>query len=254
MNTTPDLTSTPLTTYDRGQGRTLLLLHGGAGPLSVIPFADRLVETGGLRVVVPTHPGFQGTARPEAISTPADLAARYVALLSELDLEDVTVVGFSIGGWIASEIALHNDARVAGIVIANGVGIEVDGHPVADVSQMTPPEISALSFHEPALAPNPANLSDEQRAQTLANIKAVVGYGAGMASRGLRAELSGVAVPSLVIWGESDGIADTAYGQAYADAFARGRFELLERAGHVPQIEQPEALAAAIRSFMEELA
>jgi pimeloyl-ACP methyl ester carboxylesterase len=251
MNSSSHLATTPLTTYDRGQGRTLLLLHGGAGPLSVIPFADRLVAAGGIRVVVPTHPGFQGSERPETLRTPADLAVRYLALLGELDLEDVTVVGFSIGGWIASELALHNDARIARIVIANGVGIEVDGHPVADVSQMTPPEISALSFHDPALAPNPANLSDEQRAQTLANIKAVVGYGAGMSSRGLGAELNGVTVPALVIWGESDGIADTAYGQAYADAFARGRFQLLERAGHVPQIEQPEALAAAILSFTE---
>ena len=71
----------PLSIHDRGRGRTLLLLHGGTGPKSVIPFADRLVETGGIRAIVPTHPGFSGTERPATLRTPADLADRYAALL-----------------------------------------------------------------------------------------------------------------------------------------------------------------------------
>jgi hypothetical protein len=91
---------------DRGDGRSFLLLHGGAGPQSVLAFADLLAAEGDARVLVPTHPGFSGTPRPESLHTVRDLAAVYVALLDELDLRDVSVIGNSIGGWIAAEMAL----------------------------------------------------------------------------------------------------------------------------------------------------
>ena len=241
---------TPLSGYDRGTGRPLLLLHGGAGPRSVIPFADRLVEAGGTRVIVPTHPGFSGTERPATMQTPANLAERYLALLDELGLDDVTVVGFSMGGWVASEIAVRADPRVSRIVVVDGIGITVDGHPVADVSGLSQPEIAALSYHDPSLAPNPATLTDEQRAEFISNIAAVVSYsGDPTVNSGLSARLGEVGVPALVIWGESDGIADADYGRAYAAAYPHGRFELLKETGHMPQIEQPEALAAAILAF-----
>ena len=78
----------PATITDRGQGHTFLLLHGGAGPLSVTAFADTLAETEQARVIAPTHPGFGGTPRPDALDSPQGLAALYVALADELDLTD----------------------------------------------------------------------------------------------------------------------------------------------------------------------
>ena len=55
---------------DRGSGRPLLLLHGGGGPRSVLPFAERLTAARDLRTITPTHPGFSDTPRPEALRTP----------------------------------------------------------------------------------------------------------------------------------------------------------------------------------------
>src|SRR4051794_9587476 len=89
-----------------GAGRPVLLLHGGGGPQTVEPFGARLAAELGVRVVVPTHPGFGGTERPEGLTTIAGLAREYAGLLDELDLTGVTVVGNSIGGWIAAELAL----------------------------------------------------------------------------------------------------------------------------------------------------
>src|SRR5690242_15153531 len=122
----------PLTVDEVGTGRPFLLLHGGAGPASFLSFASYLAERRPARVLVPTHPGFNGTPRPDGVADVRALAGLYVALLDQLDLRDVTVVGNSIGGWIAAELALLASPRVAGVVIMNGVGIAVPGHPVAD--------------------------------------------------------------------------------------------------------------------------
>src|SRR4051812_22285383 len=86
---------------DRGHGRPFLLLHGGGGPQTVAGFGELLA--GAHRVISPVHPGFGGTVRPDGFTSVAGLAELYAALLAELDLTDVTVVGNSIGGWIAAE-------------------------------------------------------------------------------------------------------------------------------------------------------
>src|SRR5262245_31959618 len=125
---------------DRGAGPAYLLLHGGAGPRSVADFADRLADSRSARVFVPTHPGFGGTERPATLRTVRDLAAVYVALLDRLELTDVTVVGNSVGGWIAAEMAVSGSPRIERMVIVDGVGIEVPGHPVVDFFALTFPQ------------------------------------------------------------------------------------------------------------------
>ena len=95
-----------LTLEDRGEGQPFLVLHGGAGPQSVASFSQLLAEKGRNRVLTPTHPGFGGTPRPDELNSVAGLAALYGVLLDDLGLEDVTVIGNSVGGWIAAEMAL----------------------------------------------------------------------------------------------------------------------------------------------------
>src|SRR5690348_1021549 len=103
---------TELTFSDLGSGRPYLLLHGGGGPLTVTPFAELLASTPA-RVITPTHPGFAGTHRSDTMRTVRDLAALYVGLIAKLELRDVTVIGNSVGGWIAAEMALLDTSRSA---------------------------------------------------------------------------------------------------------------------------------------------
>ncbi|HEY6887746.1 MAG TPA: alpha/beta fold hydrolase [Solirubrobacter sp.] len=216
-----------------------VLLHGGGGPGSVAGFAERL-RAGGHTVSAPVHPGFSGTPNPEALATPGELADHH---LRTLDGDAVTVVGFSLGGWVAAELATRHDPRVARLVIVDGVGFALDGHPVADVTALTPAELASRSFHDPEAfqgAPSP---------ETAANVREVVRYGGDMSDPGLRSRLAAIDIPALVVWGESDGMADPVYGRAFADAIPGARFELLAEAGHMPQLEQPERLAALITAF-----
>src|SRR5215831_3950378 len=228
-----------VTIDDRGEGRPFLLLHGGGGPQTVAGFAELLATKEPARVITPTHPGFGGTPRPDGLASMAGLAALYRELLDRLGLHDVTVIGNSIGGWIAAELALLGSARISGLVLVDAVGIEVEGHPVTDIFPLSMDELARLSYYNPAaFRIDPAAMTEEQRAGMAANRAALAVYGgARMADPGLRARLAAIACPTLVIWGEADRIVDPDYGCAYAAGIPGARFELLPGTGHLPQME-----------------
>jgi pimeloyl-ACP methyl ester carboxylesterase len=238
-----------LTVDERGEGRPFLVLHGGAGPQSVTAFAQLLADNGGLLVLVPTHPGFGGTPRPEALDSATKLATLYLGLLDELELEDVTVIGNSVGGWIAVEMVVAGSPRIGRLVLLDAVGIEIEGHSVTDVSALSLPEIQALSFHDPVpFRIDPATVPEAQKAIMAANAATLAVYAGSqaMADPTLLGRLSGVSVPTLVLWGESDRIVEPAYGQAYAAAIPGARFELLSGTGHMPQMETPQLVIQSI--------
>jgi pimeloyl-ACP methyl ester carboxylesterase len=238
-----------LTVEERGDGQPFLLLHGGAGSQSVAAFAQLLAEKDHNRVLTPTHPGFDDTPRPDALNSAAKLADLYRGLLDELGLEDVTVIGNSVGGWIAAEMALLGSPRISGIALLDAVGIEVKGHPVADVSGLSLPEIQALSFHDPRpFRVDPATIPDAQKAVMAANGATLAVYAGSpaMADPTLLGRLSDIAIPALVLWGESDRIVEPPYGQAYAAAINGARFEILPGTGHMPQMETPGLVLQAI--------
>ena len=231
-----------VTVEDRGDGQTYLVLHGGAGPQSVAAFSQRLAEQQRRRVLTPTHPGFGGTLRPDRLNAVAKLAALYKGLLDRLELDAVTVVGNSVGGWIAAEMALLDSPRIVRLVLLDAVGIEVPNHPVADVSGLSLPEIQALSFYDPTpFRVDPATIPDAQKEVAAANAQALAVYAGppAMADPTLLGRLRDIDVPTLVLWGDSDQIVTPAYGQAYAAAINGARFEVLPDTGHMPQMESP---------------
>jgi len=236
---------------ERGDsGRPILILHGGGGPQTVAGLAAGLSKA---HVLVPTHPGFAGEPRPEWFNSIDDLAFAYLDLLERLDLRDVLVIGSSMGGWVASTMALRDTTRrLRGLVLVNATGIRVEGHPVADVSSLTPDQLSALSFHNPAaFRVDPATVSPQQIEARVANFRTLAVYDQGLDSADpkLSRRLRRVSIPVLVAWGESDRVVDSEYGRAYAQAFPHARFELIPEAGHLPQIEQPERLLDLVRKF-----
>jgi pimeloyl-ACP methyl ester carboxylesterase len=233
---------------DHGSGQPFLLLHGGAGPQSVTGFAEKFAASHDVRVLVPTHPGFGGAPRPEALTSVGDLAALYNALLDQLDLRDVTVIGNSIGGWVTAEIALLKSPRVSGIVLIDAVGIEVPGHPVADFFSLTIDQVFQRSFHNPEpFRIDPATLPPAAQAIAAGN-RAAIGVYAGttMTDPALVGRLGTLEIPTLVLWGDSDGIVDVDYGRAYAAAIPMARFQLLAETGHSPQLETPDLVIHAI--------
>ena len=236
-------------------GRPILILHGGGGPQTVAGLAADLSNHA--HVLVPTHPGFAGESRPEWFDSIDDLAFAYLDLLERLDLRDVLVIGSSMAFGSRSAMALHDTAHVvSGIVLVDAGGIQVEGYPIADVSSLTPDELSALSFHNPVpFRVDPATVSPEQAEARAANFRTLYVYdqGQGMGDRKLRRRLRRVNIPVLVVWGESDGVIDPNYGRAYAQSLPHARFELIPEAGHLPQIEQPARLLKLVQEFVDSI-
>ena len=235
---------------DVGSGPAVLVLHGGGGPLTVARFVEAM--SANARVIAPVHPGFGGTPRPDDFDSVEKLADAYAALLDRLALTDVLVIGFSIGGWIANALALRAGERLRGVVLANGAGIMVDGEPCADVFSLTPQQLSALSYHDPArYGIDPSKLTDAQKAGMAGNMKTLAVYGRArdMGDPGLRARLADVRVPVLVVWGDSDRVVTPAYGRAVAQSFPNARLEIIEQCGHMPQIEQPARLLELVATM-----
>lgn len=230
-----------------GGGRPLLLLHGGAGPRSMRPIVGLLED---FKVLLPTHPGFDGTERPSWITSMKDLANCYLALIGELGLQDVVVVGNSVGGWIAAEMVASQPLSFAGIILVNAVGLEptdVSG-PIANPRSLPPGELVKLSFSDSAKAPP---FTPEVATQLQANQQVLMAYAGQpyMHDPELADRLSRITTPALVLWGSSDRVVTPEYGREYARRIPGARFEVIREAGHLPQIEQPEATAQAIRTF-----
>ena len=209
-----------VTVSDYGAGRPFLLCTGRRAR-HVARFGETLADR--QRRVLSTHPGF---AAPPARGCTPGPAALYVALLDQLGLD---VIGNSIGGWIAAEMAILNSPRVSRVILIDAVGLEVPGHPVADFFSLTMDQVFELSFHDPApFRIDPATLPPAAQAIAAANRATLATYaGTAMTDPTLAGRLADVAAPTLVVWGDSDRIVDPGYGRAFADAIPKARFELL---------------------------
>ena len=238
----------------RGAGRTFLLLHGGAGPASMYGLTDALSAKA--RTVVPVHPGFNGTPRPERFHRIEDLVLAYLSLIERLDLRDVVLVGNSLGGWIAAEMALRLSPRLAGAVLINSVGIDAGKPELAIVDPATVPsqDLAGLSFHDPKKFAFAAS-TPEAAAARVENQKALRVYAGEpfMHEPTLRARLANMPIPTLVIWGESDRIASPDYGRLLASSIPNSQFAPVAEAGHFPQIEQLGEVERLIGAFADRL-
>ncbi|MEU4170830.1 alpha/beta hydrolase [Streptomyces sp. NPDC026665] len=242
----------PLTLTETGpvDGRLTLVLHGGGGPATVQGIATHLAERHGMRAVVPTHPGWNGTERPDWLTGIDDLALTYLHWLRDEGHRDVLVVGSSVGGWTAAELAFRDDGEViSSLVLVNATGVAVPGEPVREIFGLRPDEIAAYAYHDPApYAVDPATLTEERIAMQQANMASLrlLAGDPYMHDPKLLNRLGRVRIPALVLWGESDRIVTPAYGRAYARAFGRGSFEPIAEAGHLPHVERPEATFAVL--------
>ncbi|MFC8428194.1 alpha/beta fold hydrolase [Streptomyces sp. NPDC057253] len=242
-----------LTMSETGVGRPVLVLHGGGGPATVTGLAQHLSRTA--HTITPVHPGWDGTPRPAWLTGIDDLARVYLRTLRERELRDVLVVGSSLGGWIAAEMAAHDSAgTISGLVLIDAVGVEVDAEPIVDFFALDARGIAEHSWHDSdRYYLDPADLASEElarRQSNMATMRALAGdpY---MHDPGLLPRLSRIQVPTLLLWGESDRIVTPAYGAAYAEAFADGRLEIIPEAGHLPHIEQPDAAYALIEAHLD---
>jgi pimeloyl-ACP methyl ester carboxylesterase len=238
----------------KGAGHPILLLHG---PNTIDPGA-RFVEllSAHAEIIAPSHPGFGRSPRPADFDTVYDLVHLYLDLIEALPHGKVTLIGCSFGGWLAAEIAAACCHRLDRLVLVDAFGIKLgdrESRDILDLFNTAPAEVLRRSWHDPVKqAPDFNAMSDEELVVRARNWDALCLYGwqPFMYNPNLPRWLSRIAVPTLVLWGASDGVVSPDYGRAYCDRIPGARFELIPEAGHYPEIEQPEVFAAHVAAFL----
>ncbi|NEN05746.1 alpha/beta hydrolase [Diaminobutyricibacter tongyongensis] len=252
IDITTEAGTAEVTYAEFGQGRPVVILHGGAGPQSVTAFAELFAARGDSRVIVPTHPGFAGTPRPDHLDSIRALAELYATMIDELDLTDVLLIGNSIGGWIAAELALIAGPRLSALILVDAAGLDVDGHPIADFFSLTMDQLADLSYFEPgAYRIDVDALPAPVKSAMAGNRAALLAYaGTSMADPTLRMRIAGIRIPTLVVWGQADRVVDPAHARAYATGIPGAALDLIDNAGHLPQLETPERLRDDVAAFV----
>jgi pimeloyl-ACP methyl ester carboxylesterase len=254
--TTIRIAGLDLELFETGQGPALLFLHGGQGFNSAQPFVAPLA--GQRRLLVPSHPGFGKSSLPDWLDSVDDIAHLYLELLDRLDLAAVDVVGCSIGGWIAAEMATKAPERIRRLVMVGPVGVKVgspDKLDIPDIFAMSQDDAAAVLFHDAArMKPDIAQMSDDELTAMVRGREtlALLTWEPWMHNPKLKHRLHRVAMPALFVRGESDGLVSAPYMQAYARLLPKSRTATIAAAGHAPQLEQPQAFASTVLAFLEE--
>ena len=235
-----------------GTGDPLLFIHG-AGGLMWDPFFDALAATH--KVIAPEHPGFGQSQGLEHVEDIWDLVLYYNELLDVLGVPLAKVVGHSFGGMVAAELAANNPERVSRLVLIAPIGLWLDAYPVPDISAILPEHLPALLFADPtgplaAMMPSPDPTDPDSMLAAVNNITSILQFTWPLPDKGLKKRLYRVKAPTLVVWGDKDGLVHPAYAKAFADAISGARVAMFADAGHIPQLEQFDQVSAEVAAFL----
>lgn len=238
----------------RGSGPPLLLLPGEEALELEGPFVDRLAAR--YELLVPSPPGFGRSSRPDWITGVDDIAYVYLDLLERLGVGPLPVVGCSLGGWIAAEMATKDDSAFARLVLIDPYGIKVGGptdRDIADIFLLHPDEVMRRKWFDPERGkrdypamPEDVLLIVARNRETFARYC----WEPYMHDPKLRYRLHRIGVPTLLVWGAADGIVDAGYGAAYARLIPGAELAVIPEAGHYPHLEQPARVLERLDAFL----
>ena len=236
-----------------GRGAPLLVLHHDIGTPEQLPFYEALAAR--FTVLLPSHPGYDGSERPAWMRNVRDVAATYQALLAQRGGADVTLVGLGFGGWIAAEMATMAPVGFRRLVLVGAMGIKPADGEILDQALVSYIDYVRAGFEDQAafeglFTPDPATPQLEQwdlnREMTFR-----IAWKPYMYNPTLAPLLGGVQTPALIVWGRRDRIVPAGVAEQYGRALPKSRVTVLDGAGHFVEMEQPETLAKLITQFVE---
>jgi len=232
----------------------IVFLHGAGGHTGWMGFLDELARD--FAVYAPEHPGFGRSDDPLWLDEVGDLAYFYLDFLETLGLDRVHLIGTSLGGWIAAELAVRNQTRLASLTLVGAVGIpDGAGQPIDDIFRMPVDENLRRFYADPARAERRLGDMAKIDMNLVAKNRATVtrlAYRPRFYNPNLAKWLHRITVPTLLLWGDKDGLVPVRFGEAYRTLIPGSRLVMLENAGHAPFHEQRDAFLAAFRQFIEQ--
>ena len=235
---------------EQGAGPPVVILHHSWGSPGWLPFHDRLAEDH--RVVVPDMPGWGGSERPDWARDPRDIAIIVTRFLARLELDGVNLVGLGFGGYVAAELATMNPSTLARLVLVGAAGLQPKSGEIMDQMMLSHRKYIEESFRDAEtyaehLGEEPPDdirqLWDLSREMT-----ARVTWKPYMFNRRIEPLLMDLDVPTLIVWGGTDKVIPVECAERYQAAIPNARIEVVQAAGHVVELEEPDQLAALVRS------
>ena len=232
-----------------GKGPPLIFLHGASGHVGWLPFLERLSQN--FDVIAPEHPGFGGSDDPTWLDRTSDLACFHLDLIDALKLDGVHLMGTSLGGWTAAELAVRNTSKLASLTLVCAVGIAADGVPMDDIFRISAEENARRFYFDPQRVQRRLDALATADVRVVAKNRSTVvrlGY-PHFLNPDLAKWLHRIDVPTLLLWGENDGLVPPRFGHAYRELIPKSELVVIPRAGHAPFEEQPEAFLDAFEAF-----
>ena len=250
-----DVAGTRLQLLQGGSGEPLLVLHGAGGNPGWLPYHQELAKH--FTVYAPSHPGYGQSGRPDWISTMNDMAHFYRQLLEVLDLTPVRLMGFSMGGWLAAELAAMCPTYLKRLVLVDAAGIKPEVGDIAEILMVSQDVARKLRFYDPAQVPDYEALvnrpltPEEQEVQWRnREMTSRLCWKPYFHNPKLPAYLRGVKTPTLIVWGKQDAIFPVNCGELYQQALANATLQVIDRCGHSPALEKPQEFLTAVHTFL----
>jgi pimeloyl-ACP methyl ester carboxylesterase len=238
-----------------GTGDPLLILHGAGGNRGWLSYVQDLSNQ--FTVYLPTHPGFGASDRPNWIETVPDMAAFYTWFQEEQGLENIRAIGFSMGGWLAAEMAATCGHAFSKLMLVGAAGIKPQNGEITDIFIITPAQVNDLTFYDPKQAPEydqiygqtptPEEINLGERGREMAVRVCWKPY---MHDPRLPALLERVKIPTRIVWGRQDQLVPLECGELYQKAIKNSELVVIDNCGHAPQIERPTEFVKTALEFL----
>jgi pimeloyl-ACP methyl ester carboxylesterase len=248
--------------FTAGDGPPLVFLHGASGIERWLPFFDLLAAR--CTVIVPEHPGFGGSDNPACIRDVSDVAMYYLDFFDGLSSDGfsgasgtgkIHLIGQSLGGWIAAELATRNCTHLKSLTLLAPAGVRVKGVLSGDDFIWSPDEAARNLVHDPAVAGSAiatrAAMTPDEAERALVNRYAAAKYGwePRWFSPALERWLHRVTTPTLVLWGAEDRLLPVQYAEVWRREVPGATVEIIPACGHLPHVEHAELVAKRILEF-----
>lgn len=244
-------------TFYRRAGRSsserkpLVFLHGASGAPVVLPFMEKLATRYDL--LVPDHPGYGKSDEPQWLENIHDVAYFYLDFLEALNLENAIIVGSSMGGWMAMEMAVRDTSRIAGLVLVSPAGLFAPGAEPADIFLLPQDEMVRKLFHDQKYAQARLAIPETPEAIDLGlknrHTTARLAWEPRLQDPFLAKWLHRIDVPVRIVWGAQDEILPVATAHELKRLIPKAELDIFENCGHLPQVEQMEQFCDVVSSF-----
>jgi pimeloyl-ACP methyl ester carboxylesterase len=243
--------------YTYGTGQPLLYLHGAGGLLGMDPFLEELGKD--FKVIAPHLPGYGESTGGELIDDVVDAALFYHQLMDDLGIDSAHLVGHSMGGMLAAEVAALDVHRAKKLVLVGAAGFWLDENPIPDFFALDLKDLGSYLFHDPKspfaqlflAIPQDMNALADMYVERVKRLSTASKFLWPIPDRGLKKRAYRIAAPTLVLWGSSDRLIPPVYAAEFTRNIKHAKVQMIEAAGHMLPYEQPEAFCQAVRTFLK---